>query len=192
MASLKTSSDLPVTTTANPFKYHTVESAKLMESTLASLEANGIDTDFLGERGDDARFILRGGLRLSTFAKSHVLLQLGGTATVAPIGMTPRTVTFLDTASSNSPGGYRAPPRADDGDEDRHEERHSSRTGASTGFGGGGGTPLRDRHARAPPISLTRTLVPRSPSTPRDRSVTSRRMGTTFASPPRPGKSSPG
>ena len=60
MALLKTSSDFPVTTTANPFKYHTVESAKLMESTLASLEANGIDTDFLGERGDDARFILRG------------------------------------------------------------------------------------------------------------------------------------
>ena len=59
MASLKTSSDFPVTTTANPFKYHTMESAKLMESTLASLEANGIDTDFLGERGNDARFILR-------------------------------------------------------------------------------------------------------------------------------------
>ena len=86
MTSLKTSSDFPVTTTANPFKYHTIESAKLLESTFAGLEANGIDTDFLGERGDDARFILRGGLRLSTFAKSHVLPQLGGTSDGRPHG----------------------------------------------------------------------------------------------------------
>ena len=37
MASMKTSPDFPVTSTANPFKYHSVEAARLMESTFAGL-----------------------------------------------------------------------------------------------------------------------------------------------------------
>ncbi len=69
--------------------------------------------------------------------------------------MTSRTVAFLDTANSNSPGGYRAPGRGAEAEEEQ------GRFGSSGSGGGGGGrfTPQRERPARNSPISAARSVL---------------------------------
>ena len=50
----------------NPFKYHSVETRRLRDVTLAGLELNGVSTEGLGEKHLD-KYVLRGGLNLSQY-----------------------------------------------------------------------------------------------------------------------------
>ena len=69
---LPTNPDFQAITMLNPFKYHSIESRRLWDVTVAGLELNGISTEDLGEK-HLGRFVLRGGLRLSHYAISLIL-----------------------------------------------------------------------------------------------------------------------
>ena len=106
MASLHVSTaDFPNAARADPIKYHSTEARRLLEVTLRGLEGNGITTLGLGDKSG-SKFILRGGLTLSGFARAQLPVQLGGTCAVAPVDMADRTVTFIDTAIGSAPSDF--------------------------------------------------------------------------------------
>ena len=105
MSYLLTPPDFPISTRMNPFKYHTVESRRLWDVTLAGLELNGISTDGLGEKHLD-KYVLRGGLNLSQYSLSLLPPHLGGFSTEAPVDMSDRTASFIDAINTASPAGF--------------------------------------------------------------------------------------
>ena len=94
--------------TNNPIRYHSTETKRLLEVTVAGLSSNGIEIDGLGAM-KDGKYILKGGLVLTAHAAEQLPLEMGGKSRSPAIGLDERTVSFFRQVNTHSPAGYKGP-----------------------------------------------------------------------------------